>query len=46
MKDHGLGMHAVKFEVIVQEVPVFCDFWFQMVILKCEDHEFPGLFLV
>ena len=30
----------------VQEVPVFCDSWFQKVIMKCRDHEFQGLFLV
>ena len=33
-----------KLAIYVQEVPVFCDFWYQMVILKCGDHEFWGLF--
>ena len=27
----------------VHEVPPFRDFRFQRVILKCGDHEFPGL---
>ena len=29
-----------------QEVPTFCDFWFQRVIMKCRDYEFQGLVLV
>ena len=32
--------------VDIQEVPAFCDFWFQRVIMKCGDQEFWGLFLV
>ena len=31
---------------LIQEVPAFRDFWYQMVILKCGDHELQGLFLV
>ena len=34
------------FQLVIQEVPAFCDFWFQRVIMKCGDHEFRGLFLV
>ena len=30
----------------IQEVPAFRDFGFQSVIMKCEDHELRGLFLV
>ena len=32
-------------QIILQEVPAFCDFWFQRVIMKCRDGEFLGLFL-
>ena len=31
---------------IIQGVLTFRDFWFQRVFMKCEDHEFRGLFLV
>ena len=29
---------------LVQEVPTFCDFWFQRVIMNCKDHEVRGTF--
>ena len=38
------GRTLIKY--LIQEVPAFCDFWFQTVIMKCGDHEFRGLFLV
>ena len=42
------NMAKIFFELTfeLQEVPAFRDFWFQMVIMKCGDHEFRGLFLV
>ena len=36
----------VENKYVVKGVLTFCDFWFQTVIMKCEDHEFRGLFLV
>ena len=40
------GLSVFLLETRVQEVPAFRDFWFQMVIMKCGDHEFRGLFLI
>ena len=38
--------HLKNEKLQIQEVPTFRDFWYRMVILKCGDHEFRGLFLV
>ena len=36
----GFWASLLHKNVSLQEVPAFCDFWFQSVIMKCEDHEF------
>ena len=36
-------MTSLVKHTLVREVPAFCDYWSQKVIMKCEDYETEGI---